>query len=95
VLRQAVAKAVSECARAAGLDPSGLGTHAGRRSVVTALYVNGTPIDDVARHVGHSSPLTTAAYVRSLGNRPADTAQRAAQLLDPVAAARQASKSGS
>jgi integrase len=86
VLRQAVTKAVIECARVAGLDPSGLGTHAGRRSVVTALYVNGTPIDDVARHVGHSSPLTTAGYVRSLGNRPADTAQRAAQLLDPVAA---------
>ena len=56
----------------------GLATHSGRRTVVTALYA------DVARHVGHSDPSTTAEYVRSLGHRPSDTAKRAAQLLDPT-----------
>ena len=36
--RRGVAKAIDRCATTAGLDPKGLGTHAGRRTVITALY---------------------------------------------------------
>lgn len=84
-LRQRLYAAVrSACARA-GIDPTGVGTHSGRRSTITALYVAGVPLEDVARHVGHSSPATTAGYVQDLGTRPQDTAAAAARLLDPTA----------
>ncbi len=57
--------------------------------MITALYADGgLDLADVARHVGHSNPSTTAAYVKSLGQRPAATARRAAELLDPTVAAR-------
>lgn len=53
--------------------------------MITALYADGRlDLADVARHVGHSDTATTAEYVRSLGQRPADTARRAAELLDPT-----------
>ncbi len=42
VLRQHVDHAIRAAASGAGLDPSGLGTHAGRRSVVTSLYASGS-----------------------------------------------------
>jgi len=85
ILRQAVAKAVARAARAAGLDPSGLGTHGGRSTAITALYSEeGIDLADVARHVGHASPATTAGYVRHLGRRPTATAQAASRLLDPT-----------
>lgn len=84
-LRQKLYTAVQAACVAAGIDPAGVGTHTGRRSTVTALYVSGLPLDDVARHVGHSSPATTAGYVTDLGTRPADTAALAARLLDPAA----------
>ena len=84
VNRQAVTKAIARAAEVAGLDPGGLATHAGRRTVITALYADGgVDLADVARHVGHSDTATTAGYVRNLGTRPVDTARRAAQLLDP------------
>jgi hypothetical protein len=58
----------------------------GPRSVVTALYAEaGESIEEIARFVGHASPVTTAGYVRDLGNRPAAFAERAARLLDPAA----------
>jgi len=83
--RQAVTKEIRRAAKIAGLDPTGLASHSGRRTVVTALYADGgLDLADVARHVGHSDPSTTAEYVRSLGSRPSDTAARAAQLLDPT-----------
>jgi hypothetical protein len=41
-------------------------------------------VADVARHVGHTDPATTAGYVRDLGQRPRNTALKAAQLLDPT-----------
>lgn len=83
--RQYVVKAIHRDATAAGLDPTGLATHTGRRTVVTALYANGgLDLADVARHVGHADTATTAGYVRSLGHRPAATARRAAELLDPT-----------
>ncbi len=85
VLRQTVAKAVASAARAAGLDPSGLGTHGGRSTTITALYSEeGIDLADVARFVGHASPTTTAGYVRHLGRRPTATAQAANRLLDPT-----------
>ena len=83
--RQSVTKEIARAAKAAGLDPTGLATHSGRRTVVTALYADGgMDLGDVARHVGHADPSTTAGYVRSLGHRPSDTARKAAQLLDPT-----------
>jgi integrase len=88
VNRQAITKVIERTARGAGLDPAGLGTHAVRRTVITALYADGNlDLADVARHVGHSNPSTTAAYVKSLGQRPAATARRAAELLDPTVTA--------
>ena len=87
VLRQAVTKAVSTAALAAGLDPTGLGTHGGRSTAITALYgEEGVDLADVARHVGHSNPATTATYVRHLGRRPRATAEAAGRLLDPTVA---------
>lgn len=85
VNRQAITKVIQRAARRAGLDPAGLATHAGRRTVITALYAEGgLDLTDVARHVGHSNRSTTAGYVRSLGQRPAATARHAAELLDPM-----------
>ena len=53
--------------------------------MVTALYADGgLDLADVARHVGHSDPSTTAEYVRSLGHRPSNTAAQATRLLDPT-----------
>ncbi len=78
-------KEIGRAAKIAGLDPEGLAGHSGRRTVVTALHADGgLDLADVARHVGRSDPSTTADYVRSLGSRPSDTADRAAQLLDPT-----------
>lgn len=77
-------KTIERAARSVGTDPTGLGTHSGRRTVITALYADGgVDLADIARHVGHIDTATTAEYVRSLGNRPVDTARRAAELLDP------------
>ncbi|MEZ5378341.1 MAG: site-specific integrase [Acidimicrobiales bacterium] len=85
VNRQSVVHTIERAARAAGLDPTGLATHTGRRTVITALYANGgLDLADIARHVGHVDTATTAEYVRSLGTRPQDTARRAAELLDPT-----------
>ena len=82
VPRQAIDKLGRRIAESIGIDPTGLGTHAGRRSVVTALYTAGETLDDVARHVGHRSTATTAGYVAGLGDRPKRTAAVAAELLD-------------
>ncbi len=85
VLRQAITKTITIAAQVAGIEPTKLGTHTGRRSVVTALYADaGESIEEIARFVGHASPATTAGYVRSLGTRPVAFAQRAALLLDPA-----------
>jgi integrase len=85
LLRQAVTKAVRTAAVTAGLDPTGLGTHAGRSTAITVLYAEeGLDLADVARHVGHANPSTTAGYVRHLGRRPQKTAEAASRLLDPI-----------
>jgi integrase len=85
LLRQTVAKAVSAAAERAGIDPAGLGIHAGRSTAITALYTEeGLDLADVARHVGHANPTTTAGYVRHLGRRSITTAQAASRLLDPL-----------
>jgi integrase len=85
LLRQAVTKAVRAAAVKAGIDPEGLGTHAGRSTAITVLYTEeGLDLADVARHVGHASPSTTAGYVRHLGRRPLATAEAASRLLDPT-----------
>jgi integrase len=89
--RQNVQQALNDACQRAGIDPDRIGTHTGRRSTVTALYVDGVPIDDIARHVGHTDPATTARYVQDLGTRPAATALRASELLDPSHAAGSAS----
>jgi len=79
VLRQTVAKAMKQAAKTAGISAQ-LGTHAGRRTVVTTLFVGGDEaLEDIARFVGHA---TTAGYVRRLGRRPESVARRAAAILD-------------
>ena len=84
VNRQAVAKAVTHAAERSGIDPVGLSTHTGRRTAVTVLYAEaGLDLSDIARYVGHASETTTAGYVRSLGERPRATAEKAASMLDP------------
>ncbi len=82
VARQQIDKLLRRAAEKVGIDATRLGTHVGRRTVVTALYTAGTDIGDIARHVGHASPATTSRYVASLGERPLKTARLAAQLLD-------------
>jgi integrase len=85
LVRQSVTKAVRTAAVTAGLDPTGLGTHAGRSTAITVLYAEeGLDLADVARHVGHANPSTTAGYVRHLGRRPQRTAEAASRLLDPM-----------
>jgi hypothetical protein len=82
VARQQIDKLLRRAADKVGIDATRLGTHVGRRTVVTALYTAGTDIGDIARHVGHASPATTSRYVASLGERPLKTARLAAALLD-------------
>jgi integrase len=82
VLRQAVAEVVKQAAKTAGITAR-LGTHTGRRTVVTTLFVDGDEaLEDIARFVGHARPATTAGYVKRLGRRPHAVAQRAAAILD-------------
>jgi integrase len=82
VLRQAVTKVVKQAARSAGIEAD-LATHAGRRTVVTTLFVDGDEaLEDIARFVGHAKPATTAGYVKRLGRRPETVARRAAAVLD-------------
>ena len=73
---------VKSAAKTAGIGAD-LGTHAGRRTVVTTLFVDGDEaLEDIARFVGHAKPATTAGYVKRLGRRPETVARRAAAVLD-------------
>lgn len=94
VARQHVDKLVRSRAAAMGIDTTGLGTHVGRRTVVTAMSEHGVALDDIARHVGHRSATTTAGYVRSHAERDRATAKRAASILDVPAALPDASGLG-
>ncbi len=83
-LRQHVDRAIRQAAQRAGLEPTGLGTHAGRRSVVTNLFASGSlDLEDVARFVGHTDTATTRGYVQHEGDRPRRVSERALELLDP------------
>jgi integrase len=85
VNRQAVTKAITRAAQRAGLDPTGLAIHTGRRTTVTVLYTEvGLDLSDIARYVGHAGEATTSGYVRHLGERPKTMAARAAAVLDPT-----------
>ncbi len=67
-----------------GVDSKGLGTHAGRRSVVTNLFASGSlDLEDVARFVGHTDTATTRGYVQHEGDRPRQTSVTALELPDP------------
>ena len=84
MLRQHVDGAIRAAAIRAGLDPTGLGTHAGRRPVVTSLFASDSlDLGDVARFVGHSDTSTTRGYVQHEGDRPRQISERAFELLDP------------
>jgi hypothetical protein len=73
---------VKQAAKTAGISAD-LGTHTGRRTVVTTLFVDGDEsLEDIARFVGHARPATTAGYVKRLGRRPESVARRAAAILD-------------
>lgn len=84
MLRQHVDRAIRVAATRAGIDPTGLGTHVGRRSVVTSLFASGLlDLDDVARFVGHTDTSTTRGYVQHEGDRPRQISERLFELLDP------------
>lgn len=83
-LRQSLYAALTAALKRADIDPHRVGTHTGRRSVITAMWQDGMSLEDIARHVGHSSSETTAGYVVDLGERPRQSAARAARLLDPA-----------
>jgi integrase len=86
VLRQTIAKVIKQGAKTAGIAAE-LGTHAGRRTVVTTLFVDGDEaLEDIAHFVGHARPATTAGYVKRLGRRPEAVAKRAAAVLEARAA---------
>ena len=73
---------LKQAAKTAGIAAD-LGTHAGRRTVVTTLFVDGDEaLEDIAHFVGHARPATTAGYVKRLGRRPQAVAKRAAAVLD-------------
>lgn len=73
--------AVSKAAEAAGLDAQ-LGTHGGRRSVVTALYSESDmAVDDIANYVGHATHMSTRRYIKRLGKRPKEVSKRAGNVL--------------
>jgi hypothetical protein len=73
---------VKSAAKTAGIAAD-IATHAGRRAVVTTLFVDGDEaLEDIARFVGHAQPATTAGYVKRLGRRPEAVARRAASVLD-------------
>jgi len=83
--RQAIDKLMRSKAADQGIDAKRLGTHVGRRTVVTTLFESGADLDDIANHVGHASTKTTAGYVASRGDRPKHTAALAAKILDVAA----------
>jgi integrase len=83
VNRQSITNLLARAAATAGVDPKRLGTHVGRRTVVTTLDAEeGIDLADIARHVGHASTNTTAGYVRRVGDRPKATVEAAARHLD-------------
>jgi integrase len=83
-LRQHVDRAIRRAAERADVSSVGLGTHAGRRSVVTSLFASGSlDLEDVARFVGHNDVATTRAYVQHEGDRPRRVSERALDFLDP------------
>jgi integrase len=83
VRRQTIDSAIRHFADSVGLDHRTIGTHTGRRTVVTVLYAEaGVDLADIAQHVGHGDTAVTAGYVRDLGSRPERTASAAFMLLD-------------
>jgi integrase len=82
--RQKVVELIKRKAESLGIDPEGVATHTGRRTVVTELRNSGVPLDDIAAHVGHTDTRTTEGYVQSSGTRRQDTADAAFNLLDPL-----------
>ena len=83
-LRQHVDRAIRKAAERADIESAGLGTHAGRRSVVTNLFASGSlDLEDVARFVGHNDVATTRGYVQHEGERTRLVSERALELLDP------------
>ena len=84
VPRQALHRAVRDACIRAGIDTEGIGTHTGRRTVVSLAYQSGVDIADVARLVGHAQTSTTAGYLIDRGRRPDIVAAKVAALLDPA-----------
>lgn len=81
--RQKVDQLIRRQAVANGIDATQLGTHVGRRTVISELRNSGVPLDDIAAHVGHANTTTTEGYVQGSGTRRQDTASVAFEKLDP------------
>lgn len=81
VNRQAIGKEIRRVCEGAGIDPTGVATHTGRRTFITNAFQDGLSPDDIAAVVGHADPNTTRGYVQSFGERPHEAARRIADLL--------------
>lgn len=81
VNRQAIGKELRRICEAIEIDPEGVATHTGRRTVITNLYQHGEITEDIAAAVGHADPSTTRGYVQSFGDRPTLTSRRMAALI--------------
>lgn len=89
VRRQTIDSLLRRSAKVLGLDDHRLGTHTGRRSVITTLSKAGVSREDIGRHVG-ATVKTIDGYAQGYGDRPKDIAGLAHQLLDvPLQAGRE------
>lgn len=53
----------------AGIDPKGRGSHSIRFTVASILYLNGTPIQEIQRLLGHTSMAMTLHYLKDVQPR--------------------------
>ena len=53
----------------AGIDPKGHGSHSIRFTVASILYLNGTPIQEIQRLLGHTSMAMTLHYLKDVQPR--------------------------
>lgn len=86
LLRQRIDKALRTACQTVGIDPHGIGTHTGRRSVITNLSeMTDLSARDLATFVGHTDPKTTERYIQRRNDRPKAISRKVFAALDPEA----------
>ena len=75
---QAFNEHLKKYCREAGIDPKDRGSHSIRFTVASILYLNGTPIPEIQRLLGHASLSMTLHYLRDVQprNKTADVMER-------------------